>query len=66
MSLALATGSAITTMPPALYAQSNNGSNTGRTHFFAVLTGDSVFPPVKTNVRGRAELALIGDGKTMS
>ncbi len=66
MSLALAAGFTITNMPPALYAQSNNGSNTGRTHFFADLTGDSVFPPVKTDAKGRAELALVGDGKTMS
>jgi CHRD domain len=66
MSLALVTGTAVTSMPPALYAQSNNGSNTGRTHFIAVLNGESVFPPVKTNATGKAELALVGDGKTMS
>jgi hypothetical protein len=66
MSLAMISATAVTNMSPALYAQSSDVSNTSRTHFFAKLTGDNVFPPVKTNATGRAELALIDDGKTMS
>jgi len=73
MSLALATGSAITNMPPSLYAAgsmllppSNNASSSGTSHFVAVLNGSGVFPPVKTNATGKAELDLAGGGKTMS
>jgi CHRD domain-containing protein len=66
MSLAMISATAVTNMSPPLYAQSSDVSNTSRTHFFAKLTGDNVFPPVKTNATGRAELALVGDGKTMS
>jgi CHRD domain len=66
MSLALATGSAISNMTPSLYAQSNSGSNTGTSHFVATLNGNGVFPPVKTNATGKAQLDLVGDGKTMS
>lgn len=66
ISLALITGTAVTSMSPALYAQTNSGSNTGTTHFVATLNGESLFPPVKTDAKGKAELALVGDGKTMS
>jgi CHRD domain len=66
MSVAVIMTSAVTTMSPTLYAQSNGGSNTGKTHFVAVLNGESVMPPVNTNAKGKAELALVGDGKTMS
>ena len=66
MSLTMISATAVTNMSPALYAQSSDVSNTSRPHFFAKLTGDNVFPPVKTNATGRAELALLGDGKTMS
>jgi len=66
ISLALITGTAVTSMPPALYAQSNSGSSTNTTHFVATLNGKGVFPPVKTNATGKAELDLVGDGKTMS
>ena len=59
ISLALITGTAVTNMPPAIYAQS-------KTQFSATLSGDNVFPPVKTNATGKAELSLIGDGKVMS
>ena len=66
MSLAMLTGTAVTNISPILFAQSTNGSNTGTTHFVAVLKGENVFPPVKTNATGKAELAVVGDGKTMS
>jgi len=66
MSIAVVTGAAVTTMSPILYAQSNGGSNTGNTHFVAVLNGESVMPPVKTDAKAKADLALVADGKTMS
>ena len=31
-----------------------------------MLNGEKVFPPVKTNATGKAELTLLGDRKTMS
>ena len=64
--LSLITGTVVTSMPPSLYAQSNSGSNTGTTHFVATLNGESLFPPVKKDARGKAELALVGNGKTMA
>jgi hypothetical protein len=66
MSLTLITGTAVASMTPVSYAQSNSGSKTGTTHFVATLNGESLFPPVKTDAKGKAELALVGDGKTMS
>lgn len=66
MSIAVITAATVTTMPPTLYAQSNGGSNAGKTHFGAVLNGESVMPPVKTDAKAQAELALVGDGKTMT
>ena len=76
MSLALITGTAVTSMPSASYAQANNATNANATnanatnangaHFSAVLNGENVFPPVKTNATGKAELTLLGDQKTMS
>jgi hypothetical protein len=66
MSIAVIASSAGTTMSPTLYAQSNGGSSTGKNHFVAVLNGESVMPPVKTDAKAKAELALVGDGKTMS
>jgi len=66
ISLALITGTAVTSMIPSLYAQSNSGSNTRTTHFVATLTGESLFLPVKTDAKGKADLALVGEGKTMS
>lgn len=66
MSIAVITAATVTTMLPTLYAQSNGGSNAGKTHFVAVLSGESVMPPVKTDAKAQAELALVGDGKTMT
>lgn len=66
MSIAVITAATVTTTPPTLYAQSNGGSNTGKTHFVAMLSGESVMPPVKTDAKGKAELALVGDGRTMT
>ena len=66
MSIAVITAATVTTMPPTLYAQSNGGSNAGKTDFGAVLNGESVMPPVKTDAKAQAELALVGDGKTMT
>jgi hypothetical protein len=66
MALAMLTGTAVTNISPTLFAQSTNGSNAGTTHFVAVLNGENVYPPVKTTATGKAELSLVGDGKTMS
>jgi hypothetical protein len=66
MSISVITAAAVTTVSPTIYAQSNGGSNSGKTHFVAVLNGESVMPPVKTNASAKANLALVGDGKTMS
>jgi CHRD domain len=47
-------------------ATNTNATNTKGAHFIAVLNGDNVFPPVKTNATGKAELTLLGDRNTMS
>ena len=31
-----------------------------------MLNGENVYPPVKTTATGKAQLSLVGDGKTMS